>query len=57
MTIFNHFARKEDMFFDRDEEAREVLREALRERDPEIDPIDTAYERLSPSTLMAQISP
>lgn len=41
MTVFNHFPRKEDMFFDRDEEAREVLREALRQRDPHVTPIET----------------
>jgi AcrR family transcriptional regulator len=41
MTVFNHFARKEDMFFDRDEEAREAIREALRQRDPHVDPIET----------------
>jgi hypothetical protein len=36
MAVFNYFARKEDMFFDRDEEAREMLREALRQRDPRV---------------------
>jgi len=41
MTVFNHFPRKEDMFFDRDEEVREILREALRQRDPRVSPIDT----------------
>ncbi len=41
MTVFNYFPRKEDMFFDRDEEAREVLRHALRERDPNVTPIET----------------
>ena len=41
MTVFNHFARKEDMFFDRDEEGRETLREALRQRDPCVSPIET----------------
>jgi AcrR family transcriptional regulator len=41
MTVFNHFSRKEDMFFDRDEEGREVLREALRQRDPQVTPIET----------------
>jgi AcrR family transcriptional regulator len=41
MTVFNHFPRKEDMFFDRDEEGRETLREALRQRDPRITPIET----------------
>ena len=29
MTVFNHFPRKEDMFFDRDEEGRAILREAF----------------------------
>lgn len=41
MTVFNHFPRKEDMFFDRDEEGRETLREALRQRDAGISPIET----------------
>jgi AcrR family transcriptional regulator len=41
MTVFNHFPRKEDMFFDRDEEVREVVREALRQRDPCVAPIET----------------
>jgi len=41
MTVFNYFARKEDMFFDRDEEGRELLRQALRHRDPEVSPIET----------------
>lgn len=40
-TVFNHFHRKEDMFFDRDEEGREVLRNALRDRDPSVHPIET----------------
>lgn len=30
MTVFNHFPRKEDMFFDRDAESRDMLRAALR---------------------------
>jgi AcrR family transcriptional regulator len=41
MTVFNHFPRKEDMFFDRDEEGRETLREALKQRDPRVSPIET----------------
>lgn len=41
MTVFNHFPRKEDMFFDRDEEGREILREALRQREPGLSPIET----------------
>jgi AcrR family transcriptional regulator len=41
MTVFNHFPRKEDMFFDRDEEGREALRMALRQRDPHVTPVET----------------
>ena len=41
MTVFNHFARKEDMFFDRDEEGRDMLRDALRQRDPTVSPVET----------------
>jgi AcrR family transcriptional regulator len=43
MTVFNHFPRKEDMFFDRDDEVREIVREALRQRDPRITPIETFH--------------
>ena len=32
MTVFNHFARKEDLFFDLDEEGREDLLSALEQR-------------------------
>ena len=46
MTVFNHFPRKEDMFFDRDEEGREMLRLALRERDPGVAPVE-ALRRLA----------
>ncbi|RQP25364.1 TetR/AcrR family transcriptional regulator [Piscinibacter terrae] len=55
MTVFNHFVRKEDMFFDRDEEARELLREALRQRDPHVTPIETL--RLLAHRLVAEKSP
>jgi AcrR family transcriptional regulator len=55
MTVFNHFPRKEDMFFDRDEEGREILREALRQRDPAVAPIETL--RLLAHRLVAQDSP
>lgn len=41
MTVFNHFPRKEDLFFDRDAEGRERLRETLRARDAEISPIES----------------
>ena len=55
MTVFNHFPRKEDMFFDRDEEAREILREALRQRDPRVAPLETL--RLLAHRLAAEQSP
>ena len=40
MTVFNHFARKEDMFFDLDEEGREDLLAALEKRDADTSPIE-----------------
>jgi AcrR family transcriptional regulator len=55
MTVFNHFPRKEDMFFDRDEEGREILREALRKRDLRFPPAE-AY-RLLAHRLIAERSP
>jgi AcrR family transcriptional regulator len=55
MTVFNHFPRKEDMFFDRDEEGREMLREALRQRDPRVAPIEAL--RLLAHRLIAERSP
>src|ERR1700690_3014694 len=55
MTVFNHFPRKEDMFFDRDEEGRGILREALAKRDAKVAPIET-YRRLA-HRLVAEGSP
>jgi AcrR family transcriptional regulator len=55
MTVFNHFPRKEDMFFDRDEEGRETLREALRERDPGVAPTEAL--RLLAHRLVADQAP
>jgi AcrR family transcriptional regulator len=55
MTVFNHFPRKEDMFFDLDEEGREILRQALRQRDRSISPIETY--RLLAHRLIAEQSP
>jgi AcrR family transcriptional regulator len=43
------------MFFDRDEEGRETLREALRQRDPRVAPIETL--RLLAHQLVAEQSP
>ena len=55
MTVFNHFPRKEDLFFDRDEEGRELLRGALRVRDPKVAPIERF--RLLAHRLVAERSP
>lgn len=55
MTVFNHFPRKEDMFFDREEEGRELLRAALRQRDPAVSPVETL--RLLAHRLVAEDSP
>ena len=55
MTVFNHVPRKEDMLFDRDEEGREMLRDALRQRDPGVALIETL--RLLSHRLVAQQSP
>lgn len=55
MTVFNHFPRKEDMFFDRDEEGRELLRDALRQRDRRVAPVETL--RLLAHRLVAEQSP
>lgn len=55
MTVFNHFPRKEDMFFDRDEEGRAILREALRQRATGVAPIETL--RLLAHRLVAENSP
>ncbi len=55
MTVFNHFPRKEDMFFDRDEEVRELVRDALRQRGPRVAPIKAL--RLLAHRLVADKSP
>ena len=41
MTVFNPFLLKQDMFIDREEEGRELLRAALRQRDPAVSPVET----------------
>ncbi|APR84336.1 Transcriptional regulator, TetR family protein [Minicystis rosea] len=45
VTVFNYFARKEDLFFDREEEVKQLLHEALGERPKGQSPID-ALRRL-----------
>lgn len=55
MTVFNHFPRKEDMFFDRDEEGREMLLDVLRQPDSRVAPIETL--RLLAHRLVAEQSP
>jgi AcrR family transcriptional regulator len=39
MTVFNHFPRKEDMFFDREQEVRDVAFDAISSREPGMSPI------------------
>jgi AcrR family transcriptional regulator len=45
MTVFNYFARKEDLLFDREDEVKRLLREAIGERPQGQSPID-ALRRL-----------
>ena len=40
MTVFNHFPRKEDMFFDLDEEGRAELLSSLQKRKPGTPPVE-----------------
>jgi AcrR family transcriptional regulator len=37
VTVFNHFPTKEDLFLDRVDDALELLRSAVRDRDPGVD--------------------
>lgn len=37
VTVFKHFPRKEDLYLDRAEDAEELLRSAVRDRDPSVD--------------------
>jgi AcrR family transcriptional regulator len=39
MTVFNHFPRKEDMFFDREQEMHDMAFDAIRSRAPNRSPI------------------
>ena len=60
MTVFNHFPRKEDMFFDRDEEGRETLRNTLRHRDAGVGPVEAlrllAHRAVSDEPLYVHFS-
>ncbi len=40
MTVFNHFPRKEDMFFDREGEIQQLAFDAVRKRGPGVAPIE-----------------
>jgi AcrR family transcriptional regulator len=40
MTVFNHFPRKEDMFFDREEEIQTLAFESVRKRGADVSPIE-----------------
>src|SRR4051794_20560518 len=42
MTVFNHFPRKEDMFFDREEEVQTLAFDAIRGRGPGVSPIEAS---------------
>ncbi|PJG61469.1 TetR family transcriptional regulator [Yersinia kristensenii] len=55
MTVFNYFPRKEDMFFDRDEEVRDILRQAIQQCDPAVSAIDAL--RLLAHRLIVEQSP
>jgi AcrR family transcriptional regulator len=52
MTVFNHFPRKEDMFFDREEEVQALAFDAIRGRGPGVSPIEAA--RLLAHDLVTQ---
>src|ERR1700760_2267707 len=52
MTVFNHFPRKEDMFFDREEEIQALAFAAVRGRRPGVSPIEAT--RLLAHELLTQ---
>lgn len=54
-TVFNHFARKEDMFFDLDETAREDMCAALAQREDGIKPLEAL--RLFAHRIVAEQRP
>lgn len=44
VTVFKHFPRKEDLLFDREEDAVEILRAAVRDRVPGVDALTSLRE-------------
>lgn len=44
MTVFNHFPRKEDMFFDREEEIQALVFNSIRGRERGVSPIEAARQ-------------
>ncbi len=55
MTVFNHFPRKEDMFFDREGEIQELAFAAMRERASGTSPLEAL--RMLAHRLVAERSP
>ncbi len=55
MTVFNHFPRKEDMFFDRDEAGREMLLQVIRGRTAGVSPLEAL--RLQAHRMMKERTP
>jgi AcrR family transcriptional regulator len=45
VTVFNHFPRKEDLFFDRTDEAEEFLRSAVRDRSAGVDVLASLHDQ------------
>ncbi len=41
VTVFKHFPRKEDLLFDREEDAVEILRSAVRDRSPGVEVLES----------------
>lgn len=44
VTVFNHFPRKEDLFLDREDDAIEILRSAVRDHAPDVDALASLRE-------------
>lgn len=44
VTVFNHFPTKEDLFFDRTDEAKELFRAAIHDRAEGTDPLTALHE-------------